>query len=44
MRLAVRLEAQGVSAWVAHVVLAYCGEEIRAAWRTDAGGRWSCAA
>ena len=33
MRLAVRLHAQGVSAWVARVVLAYCGAEIRAAWR-----------
>jgi hypothetical protein len=33
MRLAVRLEAQGVSAWVVRVVLAYCGDEIRAAWR-----------
>jgi hypothetical protein len=38
MRLAVRLEAQGVSAWVVRVVLAYCGDEIRAAWRNGAVG------
>jgi hypothetical protein len=36
MRLAVRLEAQGVSAWVVRVVLSYGGEEIRAAWRAGA--------
>jgi len=36
MRLAVRLEAQGVSAWVVRVVLAYCGTEIRAAWASGA--------
>lgn len=36
MRLAVRLEAAGVSAWVVRVVLAYCGDEIRAAWRSGA--------
>jgi hypothetical protein len=36
MRLAVRLEAQGVSAWVVRVVLAYSGDVIRAAWHARA--------
>jgi hypothetical protein len=36
MRLAVRLEARGVSAWVAQEVLAYRADEIRAAWRAGA--------
>jgi hypothetical protein len=35
MRLALRLESQGISAWVARVVLAYCGDEIRAAWASN---------
>lgn len=36
MRLALRLEAQGVSGWVARVVVAYCGDAIRAAWQSGA--------
>jgi hypothetical protein len=36
MRLALRLEARDVSAWVVQVVLAYRADEIRAAWRTGA--------
>jgi hypothetical protein len=36
VRLAVRLERQGVSAWAARVVLAYCGDDIRAAWPAGA--------
>lgn len=35
-RLAVRLHAQGVSAWVSRVALAYCEEDLRAVWRTNA--------
>ena len=34
MRLAMRLEAQNISAWVAQVVLAYGVEAIRAAFRS----------
>lgn len=36
MRLVLRLEAQGVSGWVARVVVTYCGDAIGAAWRRGA--------
>jgi hypothetical protein len=36
MRLAVRLGTQGLSPWVARVVLTYSGAEIRAAWTSGA--------
>jgi hypothetical protein len=36
MRLAVRLQTQGISAWVTRVVLAYGADEIRAAWSLGA--------
>src|ERR1700736_6228524 len=36
MRLALRLQAQGLSAWTVRVVLAYSQDVIRAAWRSRA--------